>query len=229
MIKTSKIWHSPANVYWHIQELTKKVGAEAIENKNKYQKVREARTGAVLAMAQSKLSGNPTYVQLHKDEPPDVILMQISKDIKGQLDILPVEITTYAGQPKGSLLEQLKRTKVKPGIHVLPKECYLVVNVGIELDVEYEPIMEYLNENETPFHVITIQQVSNYPDTIARVVFINPKFRKIDINIGKEAANTVRQSASIDVLCTRRVGKVELVKLEKAEKIYDAPWKTIGV
>jgi 5-methylcytosine-specific restriction endonuclease McrBC regulatory subunit McrC len=39
MIKTGKIWHSPLNVYWHIQELTKKVGSEAIKKQNKYQMV----------------------------------------------------------------------------------------------------------------------------------------------------------------------------------------------
>lgn len=227
MIKTGKIWHSPLNVYWHIQKLTEKVGTEAIENRNEYKNVREVRIGAVMALVMFQTMGKPTYVQLYKPDPPDVILMQPSKDVKGQLDIILVEITSFIGDPKESLLEQLKRTKTKPGIHTLAEEYILVVNVGVRLNVDYKSIRDYLNENNTPFPVWTIQQISNYPDTIAKVVIINPELREIDINVG-EAAYLFEKSGGSNVLQTRMVGRVESVRLEKAEKFYQAPWETIG-
>ncbi len=227
MIKESKIWHSPLNVYRHIQKLTEKVGTEAIENKNEYKNVREARIGAVIALVMFQTMGKPTYVQLYKPDPPDVILMQPSKDVKGQLDIILVEITSFIGDPQESLLEQLKRTKTKPGIHTLSEEYILVVNVGVGLNVEYKLIRDYLNENNTPFPVWTIQQISNYPDTIANVVIINPELREIDINVG-EVAYLFGKSGWADVLHTMRVRREELVRLEKAEKIYQALWETIG-
>lgn len=75
---------------------------------------------------------------------------------------------------------------------------------------------------------MTIQQISNHPDTMARVVFINPELREIKLNIGEIAVHAFKQSVNPDVIRTRRVGNVELVKLKKAEKIYEAPWETIG-
>ncbi len=227
MINTGKIWYSPLNVYWHIQKLTDKVGTEAVENKNKYQCVREARIGAIVALAMFQRTKKPTYIQLYKPDPPDVILMQSSKDFKGQLDIILVEITSFTGKPKESLLDQLKRTKVKPGIHILSEEYILVVNVGIGFEINYRPIKDYLNENNTPFPVWGVQQISGFPDTIAKVVMINPKLYEIDINIG-EAAYLLGKSGWPDVLHTKRVAKKKLVKLEKAEKFYQAPWETIG-
>lgn len=88
-------------------------------------------------------------------------------------------------------------------------------------------IRDYLNENNTPFPVWAIQQISNYPDTIAKVVIINPELHEIDINVG-EAAYLFGKSGWADVLHTRRVGRVESVRLEKAKKFYQAPWETIG-
>ncbi|MDD2732263.1 MAG: hypothetical protein PHI53_03670 [Candidatus Pacebacteria bacterium] len=227
MIKTGKIWHSPLNVYWHIQELTKKVGAEAIENKSGYKSVREARIGAVMALVMFQRMGKPTYVQLYKPDPPDIILMQPSRELKGQLDIVLVEVTSFIGDPKESLLEQLKRTKTKPGIHTLSGEYILVVNVGIGLSVEYKSIKDYLNENNTPFPVWAVQQISSYPDTIAKVVIINPEIYEMNVNVG-EAAYLFGKSGWPDVLHTVRVVKKELVRLEKAEKFYQAPWETVN-
>lgn len=227
MIKTGKIWHSPLNVYWHIQKLTEKVGAEAIENRSDYQGVREARIGAVMALVMFQRMGKPTYIQLYKPDPPDVILMQPSKDFKGQLDIILVEMTSFVRGRKESLLEQLKRTKAKPGIHTLSEEYILAVNVGVGLDVDYKPIRDYLNENKTPFPVWAVQQVASYPDTIAKVVMINPELREMNVNVG-ESAYLLRESKWPDVLHTRRVAKRELVRLERAEKFYQAPWETIN-
>lgn len=229
MINTGKIWHSPLNVYWHIQELTKKVGVEAIEKERKYQQVREARVGAVMALSVFKRMNKPTYLQLYKPDPPDVILMQPSKEVKGRLDITLVEITTYIRKPNESLLDQLKRSKLKPGIPYLSDNYILAVNVGIGLEVDYEPIRDYLNENIKlfPYPIWTFQQISNYPNTIGRIVIVNPKLITIDVNIG-ESTYLWEKLKLPDVLNTSRVANPDLVRYEPSEKCYLTPWETIN-
>ncbi|MBU2564241.1 hypothetical protein KKA23_01540 [Patescibacteria group bacterium] len=229
MINTSKTWHSPVNTYWHIQKLIKKIGYDVVDKKTEYQNVREANVGFVMASILFQRTGEPTYLQLYKPDPPDVILMQPFIEPKGTNLLYLVEITSYIGEPKESLLEQLKRTKVKPNINTLSEEYILAVNIGIGLNVEseYKLIRDYLNKNEIPFPVWTIQETQRRPDTIARVVIINPKIKKINVNIG-EAIDLFKKSGKPDVLYSRRVSKPELVRLEKSEKCHEAPWETIG-
>lgn len=227
MIKTGNIWHSPTNVYWHIQKLTENVGEEAIEKQGKYQNVREARVGAVVALVMFKRLGKPTFLQLYKPDPPDVILMQLSKKNIGQRDITQLEITSYIGEPRESLLEQLKRTKTPPGIHIFSENHILIVNVGVGLKVDYDPIRRYLNKDKIPFPVWTLQEKESYPDTIARVVIVNPEIYQIDVNVG-ESVHNFEKLKFPGVIRSKRVSKVELVRAEPSGRNYEAPWDTIG-
>lgn len=225
MINTNKIWHSPLNVYWHIQKLTEKVGTEAIEKERKYQPVREARIGAVMALAMFREMDKPTYLQLYKPDPPDVILMQPSKAKKGQLDITLVEITSYIRKPQETLLEQLKRSKIKPGVPYLSENYILVVNIGIGLKVDCTPLREYLNENKKlfPYPIWTFQQISRHPDTIGRVVIVNPETITMDVNIG-ESAYLWKKAKLPDLLNTKRVANPKLVRFEESKVNNSAPW-----
>jgi hypothetical protein len=229
MINTGKTWHSPVNVYWHIQKLIKKVGYDVVDKKPKYQSVRDANVGFIMALIFFEGMREPTYLQLYKTDPPDVILMQPFREPIGTHLLSLIEVTSYIGKPKESLLEQLKRTKTKPGIHTLSKEYILAINVGIGLDVEneYESIKDYLNRNKNPFPIWTIQEIQRHPDTIARVVIINPEIKKFDVNVGK-AIYLFEQSKLPDVLYSKRASKPELARLEKAERCHQAPWETIG-
>lgn len=227
MIKTGNIWHSPTNVYWHIQKLTKDVGVDAIETRGKYQNVREARIGAVVALAMFVRLRKPTFLQLYKPDLPDVILMQPSREVIGQKDITQLEITSYVGKPRESLLEQLKRTKTPPGIHLYSENYILLVNIGIGLEIDYEPIRNYLNDNKTTFPIWTLQEKESYPDTIARVVVVNPEIYQMDINIG-EAVYVFDKLGFPGVIHSRRVSKAELVRAEPAGEYHEAPWDTIG-
>jgi hypothetical protein len=229
MINTGKIWHSPLNVYWHIQKLTEKVGADAIEKQNKYKSVREARVGAVMALVMFKRLNKPTYLQLYKPDPPDVILMQPSKTKKGQLDITLVEITSYIREPKESLLDQLKRNKIKPGISNLSENYILAINIGIGLETDYEPLRDYLNANIKlfPYPIWTFQQISSYPDTIARVVIVNPEIITMDVNIG-ESAHLWKEAKLPGVINTKRIANPDLVRYEKSDNNYSAPWEEIN-
>lgn len=226
-VTTGKIWHSPLNVYWHLQKLGKTVTQEEFEKKREYQAMREARVGAVTALALFKLTGKPTYVQLYKPDPPDVLLMQPSKEEKGQMDITLLEITTYVGQPRETLLEQLKRTKAPKGFHKYSENYVIVVNIGIGFEVDFEPTRKYLNENGVPFPIWTLQEISNFPDTIAELVIVNPNTKKIRVNVG-EAAHEFHSLRLPDILNVRRVAKVDNVRIEEAEKYYKAPWESVN-
>lgn len=223
MIKPGNIWHSPTNVYWHIQKLSEKVDAKSLETRREYQMVREARVGAVVALAMFKKLGKPTYIQLYKPDPPDLILMQQNGVTK---DITQVEVTRYAGEPKETILEQLKR-KDPQGFHKYSENYILVVNLGIGMKVDFEPVRDYLNSNKTPFPVWVVQEKSNYPDTIARLVIVNPKIYEMEINIG-EAAHIFDSLKLPGVIHSKRVGNPKLVRAESIGDNYEAPWNTIG-
>ncbi len=104
----NKRWHSPTNVYMHIQKLAKDVGSEAINKSPQYQKVREARISAIMAFILSRMRNLPTFLRFPLKDPPDVYFMQPND---GTMDIVTVEITSYR-ESEESLLEQLKRTKL---------------------------------------------------------------------------------------------------------------------
>lgn len=226
-IHTNKIWHSPINVYWHLDKLAQKVGQSAIETSGKYKSAREARIGAVVALALFKRTHKPTFLQLYKPDPPDVVLMQPSKSSLGTRDITQLEITSYLGKPKETLLEQLKRTKVPPGINLLSDNYILIVNLGIGINIKYEPIRDYLNENNTVFPVWTVQEKEAHPDTIAKVVIVNPEIYEMNINVG-EAAAEFKKSGLPHVIRSKRAGSSKFLKAENAGPNYEAPWETIG-
>jgi hypothetical protein len=227
MITTGNIWHSPPNAFGHVQKVAESVGWDEIEKNRKYQPMRETKIGTVMALAMFKCMGKPTYLQLYKPDPPDVILMQQSKEIIGQLDLIKVEITSYMGQPDETLLERLQRSKIPPGINLYSDEYILLVELGIGMDIDYAPIRDYLNSNGVPFPVWTLQEVQGGPDTIARLVAINPQIRTQDLNIG-EAMYLFQQEKLPNILVARRAGSVESVRTEKSEGTYGAPWETIG-
>lgn len=228
-VVTGKIWHSPLNVYWHIQQETKKLGEKAIESNTPfYNRVREARIGAVLCLAMFAKMGKPTYLQLHTPDPPDLVVMQPSKENIGTRDITQVEITTYIGKPKVSLLKQLKKRKIPPGIPVLSENYILLVNVGIGLQVNPNLIMNYLKINQNVFPVWLLQEKVARPDTIAKLTMIYPEeVYEIEVNIGK-AANDFQKLGYFDIVHSRRTGSIKFVRAEPGGKFYDAPWETIG-
>jgi len=225
MITPNPTWHTPLNVYWHLKKLTDEVGAEAIERERKYQLVREARVGAVVALSMFRRMGKPSYIQLFKPDPPDVILMQQNMST-GERDITQLEITTFLTDTKEPLVDLIKR-KDPPGTHKYSDNYIVVVNIGKNLTVDYNPSRDYLNQNDAPFPVWAVQETSAHPDTIAKVTIINPEIHEMEINLG-EAAHTLNQVEPFGVIHSKRTGNPLLVRAEMAEKNYAAPWETIG-
>lgn len=142
----NKRWHSPTNVYMHIQKLVKDVGFEAINKNPLYQKVREARIGVVMAFILSQMRGLPTFLRFPLKDPPDVYLMQPND---GTMDIVTVEITSYR-ESEESLLEQLKRTKLS---QTYSYEYTLLVELLIKTKVGYDDIFKYKIEHKIDWPV----------------------------------------------------------------------------
>ncbi len=226
MKKTDEVWHSPLNIYRWESRLAKKVGLEAIKKESKYQKVREARIAAVVALAMYQLRDIPAYVQLPKDDPPDAYVLQESKKIKGQADISTLEITTYYNDSKETLLEQLKRKKVPPTHQIYSGEYVLVVEIGLRkppINVDYDELRNYLNGIEVRFPVWTIRDISRPGDTIAEVVIVNPKTHKLTVSIG-EAAHLFKTKNLHDVIFVKRGTPKNAGKKEPAGQYGKPPW-----
>lgn len=227
-VKAGKIWHSPLNVYWHIQKLTNKLGQDGLMKHKEYKSIRESQIAAVIALVMFRIRNIPAYVQLYKSDPPDALIMQPSPVNKGQADISTLEITQYRGNTNESMLNQLKRRKIKPKTNTFSSFYILVVDLWPNVTVteqEFAAMRDYLVENNIPFPVWVIQEIEKRPDTIAELTIVNPELHKITINIG-ESANIYQKMGMPDVIHVRRVGNANLVRTEKAEKYYKAPWES---
>src|SRR3989344_4569353 len=164
-VKSGNIWHSPLNVYWHVQKLVNELGGEDLKKHPKYKQMRESQIASVIALILFRMRNIPAYIQLYKPDPPDALIMQQSRLHKGQLDISTLEITQYKGGTE-SLLEQLERTKIKPGIKSLSPFYILVVDLwpGLIVDQpELARLNKYLMENNTLFPVWLVQEVQVLP------------------------------------------------------------------
>lgn len=220
--KTGKFWHSPYNVFWYIDRLTKKVGPETIEKHGKLKPVREARIVAITALAIYRLTGKPAYIQLCKFDPPDAYIMQKSKEVKGQLDISTVEVTSYRRGARETFLKQLKRTKVPTTHHKYSENYILVVDLLTKNQIDFGEVNKYLNDRLTPFPVWVFRAISLFPDTIGEVTILNPRIRQLRINFG-EAAFRLKSLGLPDIYSTREVESEDLVREDEPAGTYNKP------
>ena len=217
----NKRWHSPTNVFMHLDKLTQQIGSEVLEKSPKYQKAREARIAMIMAFVLSRIRNISTYLRLPLNEPPDVYLMQPNT---GTMDIATVELTSYRPSNE-SLLEQLKRKKLK---QPYPKEYILLVDLLTEDKVDYEAINDYAVENHLPFPIWSLRNVQQLPDTIAEVVIMNPKVSIFSVNVGEEAYYFREKYKALAVVFSKRVSKIENVRSEKMTTDCNiAPWENL--
>lgn len=225
--KPGTIWHSPPNTYWHIQKAVGGVTWEEFQKHPDFKVMREAQIASVVALMLFQIRNIPAFIQLYKPDPPDALIMQPSLVNRGQQDITSIEITQYRPGSDHSLLDQLRRKKIRPGVKYLSPLYILVVDLWPGLEVDFEELKDYLNDTKVEFPVWVIQETQRHPDTLADLVIVNPDVKRLSFNLG-EAAHTFKQLNIPDVLKVKRVGSKDLVRMEKAEKLYDAPWETIG-
>ncbi len=218
----NKRWHSPTNVFMHLDELAVSIGQDKLEKNPRYQKAREARIAAVIAFVLSNFRNLPTYIRLPLDEPPDILLMQPNS---GTMDITQVELTTYRSSPE-LLLDQLIRTKLQQNF---PATYILLVHLLTEDGVDYQAINKYLREQDIYFPVWSLREFQSSPDTIAEVVIFNPDLQKIQINVGQEAfeyRNKYKESSGIAF--PKRVANIKDVRSEsKDDECKIPPWESL--
>lgn len=224
--KTGNVWHSPYNTFKHLEELYEKFGKQKVESSGKFKVVREARTAAVVALLLNKFSGEPAYIQLPKQDPPDAFVMQSSIDKIGTLNITTLEITTYRSNGE-SLLEQLKRTKLSKK-SAYNDEYVLIVELMSKEKIDYEAVRNYANQIKIHFPIWTISPIMIDGTTTVELVIFNPITATYQIPIGDALANC-HKNGFIDVITTKRVGSEKKVRTEKqSDDVNISPWEHIA-
>jgi len=114
---------------------------------------------------------------------PDAFLMRpISDETQ---EIAPIEMTFYGrsklGLPEKSLVDKLCE---RGGKFQLPEEYWILIHIGKDLEVNHQAVTDKLLALGSDLKAFSIQEVSNHPDTIARVVSYSPKLEAYDINVG---------------------------------------------
>ena len=208
--------------------LVKDVGSDAIENDGKYQRVREARSVAILCFAMFVLDKNPWWLQLCKNDPPDALIMRQSPTVKGDHDIMGIEVTSYVrnkiGMPYRSLLDQLKETKMFKKYHKYTDHDAILVHLGVGLQPDFNEIQKYMAEIKAPYEAWFIQEIQSVPDTIVKMVICNSELaRQIDVNVG-EAWNNMMKAKVFSTVKSVRVGNIDKVGSTQSERIEGAPW-----
>jgi len=221
--RTANIWHSPYNVYKHLQRLSKFVSQDKIEKLGKYKPVREARAAAVTALVVARILKSPTYVQIPLSDPPDAYLMQESKNIKGDLDITTLEITSYRANNNESLLEQLKRTKIGT-IQKYSDEYILIVELLSKDMIDYKAIREYANSIHLAFPIWTLFGKTVDGSTTAEVTVVNPETSYFEVNIAEEAYKQ-HENGVLEIIHTIRTGNVQNVRTEAGKHYELPPWE----
>ena len=217
----NKRWHSPTNVYMHLQELVKIYGFNLINKSPQYKRVREARIGAIMAFVVSRIRNLPTFLRLPLNDPPDLYLMQPNS---GTMDIITVEITSYR-ESEEPLLEQLKRTKFNQKYLY---ELTLLVELLTRTVIDYESMLKYKLKHNIDMPIWLLSKIQDFPDTIGEVITIDTDINKFNINIGEEAYCYNKKFGSTAVIFSKRAFKLDDVRKESIqEECRIPPWENL--
>jgi len=195
-IPHDKVWLRPDVAYFKAQSQADGIDPIELEWNGKYKRIRELRGLAVFGLCLYELYMTPFFVQMNsKDSSPDAFVMRVSPDDSTTNEIGPIEITFYGrsriGLPRQSLVERLSEKGGK--FWKLPSHYYLLIHIGRGLGVGNKEMASYLKKVNANFQVFSIQEISNYPDTIARAISYRPEYMSRDINIG-EVCNRLKKS-----------------------------------
>lgn len=189
-IEHDKVWQRPDQAYADFQDAAKGLSlAELADGKNKL--LQEKRDIAIFGACIYDLTGQPTFVQMNdKSASPDAFLLQQSTTDETTNSLAPVEITFYGGNKIGLPNESLADRLAKEGgkfREKLPPEYWLLVHIGVGLQVDHLEVARRLQEMNAEFGVFSIQEIAKNTagDTMLRFVKYNPECVTKDINIGE--------------------------------------------
>lgn len=184
IIPHDKVWLRPDRAYFEYQKQANGIDHDEIEYNGKYKRIRELRDLAVFGLAFYTMQEHPCFVQMNNvDDSPDAFLMRpVSEDTQ---EIAPIEMTFYGrnrlGIPEKSLVDKLSE---KGGKFQLPEGYWILIHIGKDLETNHQAITDKLLTLKNDLKAFSVQEISNHPDTIARVVSYSPKLEGYDINIG---------------------------------------------
>lgn len=231
MISDDRVWFSPIRAYSEYLKLVEQVGVEALETEGKYKRVIETRSVAVLCFALFQANHTPWWLQLHRNDPPDALIMRVSPDKPGHHEVLGVEVTSYlrnkTGLPTDSVFEQLKKTKMFKEYHKYSEHDVILVDLGWHYKPDFNEIQEYLAEIKAPYQLWFLQEVELQPDTIAEMTLCNTEgaFQR-KINVG-EAWHEMKKQNVFGAIRVQRVASVDKVGSKESEPIEGAPWEAM--
>jgi len=232
MVSNDPIWFSPIRAYSEYLKLAETIGVEAIENDGQYKQVLETKALAILCFAMFVANKTPWFLQLHRNDPPDGLIMRVSPDKPGDHEVLGVEVTSYfrnkTGLPKEPLLDQLKKTKMFKEYHKYSDHDVVLVDLGLGYKPDFHKIHEYMAEIEAPYQLWFLQEIRAMPDTIAEMTLCNMQGAyQRKVNIGK-AWHDMKEQNVFGVIRTQRVGSIDKVGSKQTEPIVGAPWELMA-
>ena len=207
-VSHDKVWLRPDQAYFESQSQAQGIDASEIEWNGRYKGIRELRGLAIFGLCLYEMCGTPFFVQMNsRDSSPDAFVMRVSPNNPTTNEIGPVEITFYGrsrvGLPEQSLADKLS---VKGGkFWKLPPKYCLLIHIGKDLQINHEEVAARLRKININFQVFSIQEVSDYPDTISRIVIYRPEYRSKDINVGEVCYKL--QKSNIPGIVTQVRGK----------------------
>lgn len=183
-IPHDNIWLRPDIAYYEYQKQADGIDHEEIEYNRKYKQIRELRDLAVFGLAFYTMQEHPCFVQMNSKNPsPDAFLMRPVSE-KTQ-EIAPIEMTFYGrnrlGVPEKTLVDKLSE---KGGKFQLPGGYWILVHIGKSLKVNHQAVTDKILTLKNNLKAFSIQEISDHPDTIARIFSYSPKLESYDINIG---------------------------------------------
>lgn len=218
----NKIWFNPVYVHSCCVDIVKKKGIEQIKKERNFKKLTESYDLSLVALAIYRLNDDThglPLIQIPKNDPPDGYIGQESKVVFGDFDISVVELTRYNGKNQKTLLKQLVDSgKFGKGYEKYSKEYILVIKVEEGVSPDYEEVNSFLKENNIMFAIWAIQITQTQPDTIVKLVILNPQIQTININIGGVALEYKIHKIP-DVQEINRVGSQEKVRKELGSSI----------
>lgn len=183
-IPHDKVWLRPDIAYFEYQKQAAGIDHDEIEYNGKHKRIRELRDLAIFGLAFYTMQAHPCFVQMNNiDDSPDAFLMRPVSD--ETQEIAPIEMTFYGrnklGLPEKSLVEKLSE---RGGKFQLPERYWILIHIGKDLEIDHQAVTNNLLALKTDLKAFSVQEISNHPDTIARVVSYSPRLEAYDVNIG---------------------------------------------
>lgn len=208
-IPHEKKWLRPDKAFFEAKSEGEGINTEELEYNGKYKRIREKRDLAVFGLCLYEIYRTPYFVQMNSlSDSPDAFVMRVAPNDSTTHEIGSVEITFYGrnriGLPDQSLGERLSEKSGK-FLKLPPKYC-LLIHIGKGLVVDYEDITNRLRNIKNNFQVFSVQEISSYPDTIARVVSCRPEYSVRDINVGEICFNL--KESNIPMIANEIYGKL---------------------